>query len=85
MVRTARGALRPFDRDKLFISIYESCRHRPTATADATALTETIISQILVRPRDSVVEYKEVADTTRRALQRFDKAAATIYAAYHPI
>lgn len=84
MVRTSDGALRPFNRDQLFISVYESCRHRPTATADATGLTETAVSQILSRPRTSVVEHKDIVEIVHRALQRFDKVAATVYAAYHP-
>lgn len=74
----------PFSRDKLFISIYESLRHRPDAVADATALAETVIGQILSRPHESIVERNEIVECVRRALGRFDKAAATMYAAYHP-
>src|SRR5688572_11192466 len=71
MVRASDGALRPFDRDQLFISVYESCRHRPSARADATGLTETAVSQILSRPHTSVVERRDIIEIVHRALQRF--------------
>jgi len=85
MVKTQTGDLEPFDRDKLFISIYLSCRHRSKATHDATALLDTIISQVLTRPCDSIIERRLIVETAHKILRRFDKVAATIYAAYHPL
>ena len=85
MVKDTRGKLIPFNRDKLFIALYESCRHRPKAYQDATALTETVISHILDRPAGSVVDRGRIIETAHKALKRFDSAAATIYLAYHPI
>ena len=84
MVRKGAGRLGPFDRDRLFISVYESCRHRKSAIDDATALTSIILDQILPLHAESIIERRTIAEVTHRALQRFDKAAATIYAAYHP-
>ena len=85
MVDGKNGKLEPFTRDKLFIAIYESCRHRTTATSDAAGLTETVISQILARPHEGMLQRKDIVQFTHQALERFDKAAATIYLAYHPI
>src|SRR5690348_1875861 len=49
-LRVARKAkpntLQPFLRDKLFLSIYKSCQHRPDAIQDASALTDTVVSRL---------------------------------------
>jgi len=42
-VRQPAGNIEAFLREKLFISIYESCKHRPNALEDAEALTGTVI------------------------------------------
>jgi transcriptional repressor NrdR len=76
--------LMPFSRDRLFIAIYESCKHRPTALADATSLVELITRQILAKQQSGVVHRVDIVQTALLALQRFDATAATIYAAYHP-
>src|SRR5262245_26827606 len=39
--------LLPFNRDTLFVSILESCKHRPTAISDANSLTSVIITRLL--------------------------------------
>lgn len=85
MVKDSRGKLSPFNRDKLFIALYESCRHRDRAYQDATALTEVVISKVLGRPAGSVIERSRIVETAHKALGRFDRAAATIYLAYHPL
>src|SRR5687768_15140118 len=36
-----------FQRDLLFVSIYESCKHRPEALAEASSLTQTIVAELL--------------------------------------
>ena len=71
-------------REKLFISIYESCRHRPTAIADAIGLTDTIINECLSAQKPSgVIQRSDVLAITGRVLTRFDIVAGTYYAAYH--
>src|SRR5664279_3068123 len=45
----------PFSRDKLFISIYNSCKHRKSAQADASGLTDTIISRLYPHISDASI------------------------------
>lgn len=77
------GALEPLSRDKLFISIYESCRHRATALPDAAALTDTVLGNILKQQstKGSIL-LDDLLDTTQRALHHFDPVSATYYQAY---
>ncbi len=82
MVRRA-GKLQPFNRDNLFLSIYESCRHRPNALSEAGPLTQTIINNLAAAHREGELERAKIIDATLRVLNRFDKVAATMYAAYH--
>jgi len=83
MVGGRVSGLQKFSRDRLFLSIYESCKHRPQAIEDAAALTQTIISQLGDRTA-GVFRKDEVAAICLRVLRRFDGVAATIYEAYHP-
>ena len=77
---------RPLVRDRLFIDLYESCRHRPTALEDASALTDLIIGRLLRQQRSrGLIERKTIVSTTQEVLKNFDAAAATFYAAYHPL
>lgn len=85
MLRGAHGKLQPFSRDQLFVTIYESCRHRKSAVADATLLTDIISSHVLTRQKDGIIARDELIKTTLVVLKRLDKAAATAYAAYHPL
>jgi len=75
----------PFDRDNLYLSLYESCRHRPSAIPDATALTDTVIAKLLARNQTpaGLVTRNELVAVVVTALQRFDRVACTHYAAYH--
>lgn len=85
MVKGADGELQSLSRDRLFISLHQSCKHRPTAITDATALTQIIISQIAGQQVDGVVTTQEIIALTHLALGRFDHATAAVYAAYHPV
>lgn len=78
-------ALRPFQRDKLFISVYDSLKHRKTALQDATGLTDTVISKLMPSMKDAVLSKTDIIIITTDVLKRFDKAAATFYTAYHPL
>jgi transcriptional regulator NrdR family protein len=74
----------PFIREKLFISVYESCRHRPTALIDAIGLTTTIIAKSLEHPNSlGTITRTDLISTTYATLKKFDSVAATYYAAYH--
>lgn len=74
----------PFSRDELFLSIYEACRHRPTATTDASALTDTAISKLVPRNKAGAIERKAIVETVGDILRHFDHAAHVQYTAYHP-
>lgn len=83
VVRYSARDLRPFSRDMLFISIYESCRHRPAAITDAGGLTQTILT--LLRPyiAEGTVLREQIVLIASEVLRRFDATAATVYAAFH--
>ncbi len=78
-------SLQPFSRDKLFLSINDSLKHRKTATSDATALTDTVIGRVYPLISSGSLNAQDIAKTAAQVLKRFDKAAATYYQAYHPI
>jgi transcriptional regulator NrdR family protein len=84
MVKQTDGKLAAFSRDKLYISIYEACRHRESAVRDATALTLVVVGDLLKHIKDGQLARDELTIITHRALKRFDTAAATYYTAYHP-
>ena len=73
----------PFSRDKLFIAVYEACKHRPKAADDAAYLTQVIVGRIIGLQADSVIKREDIIKETAKALKRFDKAAAVVYSAYH--
>lgn len=76
----------PFQRDILFLSIYDACRHRKHATSDAAALTETVIGKLLqLGTKDGVVPRNVLVSTAEETLKRFDTAASVHYLAYHPL
>ena len=79
------GSLRPFLREVLFVSIYESCRHRPTAISDACALTNTVVTLLLAEAtEDGLLAQTDTVKVTKQVLNRFDRVAGTVYTAYHP-
>jgi transcriptional regulator NrdR family protein len=77
-------ALQPFDRDHLFVSIYESCRHRPEAITDAAALVQTVLAELRPKIQEGTVTRETLVEATKQVLERFDAVAATMYQAYHP-
>ncbi len=80
---SANNAYRPFVRDKLFLSLYDSLRHRKTAQNDATALTATVLVMVS-RSKTAVIEKTQLIDTAIQVLRRFDPVAAVHYQAFHP-
>lgn len=83
LVKGSENNLSPFYRDKLFISVYESCRHRSSALADAEALTDTIISKAFGLASGAQLAKQDILKTAHETLKRFDSAAATHYEAYY--
>ncbi len=82
-VRYSTGHLEPFMRDKLFISIFKACGHRKDAIEAATALTETVMSKLLHKNRQALIDVSDIATTACQVLKRFDTAAFVQYKAYH--
>lgn len=80
----AKGNDTPFVRETLLQSLYESLKHRPHALADALALTDTVINQLIKQVSQAALPRNTVAKTAHQVLQRFDKAAAVQYQAFHP-
>ncbi len=78
-----KGKLKPFKRDKLFVSIFNSLRHRNTALSDCEGLTATVISKLSKLPTKGQIGKEEIVNTTLTCLKHFDKAAAVQYKAYH--
>lgn len=76
-------ALAPFSPEKLLISLYESCRHRPTAVSDASALAGTIQAQILTLAQNGIINRHTLLNLVTRTLRRFDQTAAVYYQAYY--
>lgn len=76
--------LEPFSRDKLFLSLYDSLKHRKYPVSDATGLTDTVISHLLALVIHGVLDPEDIIKATIPVLTRFDKAAATHYQAFHP-
>jgi len=74
-----------FQRDKLFISIHESCKHRKQAVEAATALTDTVLGRIRTKIHDATVMREDLISVTADILKRYDKAAHTSYLAYHQL
>lgn len=76
----------PFQRDTIFISIYEACRHRKHAVTDASALTATVLGKLQKNsPSAGIIERDYLVELTGKTLKAFDPAAAVYYQAYHPL
>jgi transcriptional regulator NrdR family protein len=80
------GAYTPFERDILFVSVLDCLKHRKSATADATALTDTILRDIRnCMPSPGAVERDLLAELVATSLERFDNVSGMQYRAYHPL
>lgn len=75
----------PFSRDTLLLSIYDSLKHRQSASTDATALTGTVLSALYPLITNATLDRDDVAQQTSLVLKRFDPVAATHYQAFHPL
>lgn len=76
-------ALEPFSRDILLLSVYESLKHRKSALQDAGALTSTIVAALHPLAEDTVLDRDVITTVTSSVLERFDRLAASHYAAFH--
>ena len=78
-------ALQPFSRDKLFLSVHSSLKHRKTALTDASGLTDTILSRLYPHIASGTLPVLSIVATTLKTLKHFDTASATHYEAFHPL
>lgn len=82
-VLSPSGALLPFSRDKLLLSLHRSLQHRKSAVTDASALADTVIKKLSSVIKDGRLESQQITHAVQVALNRFDKAASVHYAAFH--
>lgn len=82
-VERSSGSLEPFLRDRLFVDLYQSVSHRKSALADATALTDTVITQVLPHNSRGLLKISQITEAVRDTLKRFDKTALSYYEARH--
>lgn len=85
LFRATLGHVEPFQRDYLFLSVHQAVGHRKTAAEDARALTDTIVGRLRGHIQDAGIERTQLVSVTTEVLKRFDRAAASAYAAYHPL
>jgi len=85
IVNDAQGKLAPFSRDKLFVSLLSSLGHRESCIDDAGSLTATICAQLRPFISQATISTEAIVKTVLQALERFDKAAAVHYKAYHQL
>jgi transcriptional repressor NrdR len=84
LVKPPSGPIEPFDRDRLFLSLYEALGHRKAPVGDAAELTDTIIKKLLGSfPKEGLLSAETIKQIVQVALNRFDKAASTFYGAHH--
>lgn len=76
------GKLSPFETSKLFVSIYESLKHRKQPALDAEALVQTIVQKLLLSD-GATISRNQVIEAAIAVLNNFDKAASTAYQAFH--
>ena len=84
-VKCVKGVLSPFERDKLYLSVFESLRHRDDATASATAITDSILARLFASSTSATLTTTCIIQNTVEVLTNFDMAAKVHYAAYHPL
>lgn len=83
LVESQKSKLKPFSRDKLFLSLHSSLGHRKTATEDAGALCDTIIKKLVPVADAGKLKSADIIKATEVALNRFDKLASSHYQAHH--
>ena len=86
-VEYSNGKLCPFIRDRLFVSVLESCKHRPTALHDSKNIVEQVIGNLISNHqlKHGVVANTQIISEVYKILKGFDIAASTHYAAYHAL
>lgn len=77
------GTIEPFERDKVFISIYKAIDHLPEPSATASSLAATVLRHILrAKPLDPVIPTAIIAKQTANVLRRYNAAASVRYLSF---
>ncbi|HEY4963328.1 MAG TPA: hypothetical protein VIH90_01380 [Candidatus Saccharimonadales bacterium] len=76
-------ALSPFLRDKLYISIYDSCKHRKSAISDAAGLTDTAMNKLRGKVKNGSINISDIRQITYNTVSKLDNASGVYYRAYH--
>ena len=85
--RVSKGGvkhLEPLQRDILYLSIWKALEHRKQATAEASALTDTIITKALAQ-KEPVILIDDLIHISTETLTAFDPTAAAIYSAHRQL
>lgn len=77
------GQITPLNRDELFLSLYESCRHRPQALSEASGLTNTVLMELIPKNTQGALKIADIRAIALKTLHNFDKVAETYYKAYY--
>ena len=83
LVQDSSGGYSAFSPNKLLLSLYDSCQHRPTALKDAAALVETVTNKLQSKYINGLIDSQTIARVSQVVLSRFDRAASVHYAARH--
>ena len=73
----------PFNRDELYISLFNSLKHRTNAINEASGLSNTIISKIHSNLNSAEIDISKIKEITYICLKNFDFVASVQYKAYY--
>jgi transcriptional repressor NrdR len=82
-VKTNSGNITPFIKEKLLISINSSLGHRKNHVSESIALTDTIISKLCSKYKNSLIGKADIINVSQEVLKNFDKTASIYYGAYY--
>ncbi len=74
----------PFSPEKLFLSVYDSLKHRPRAIDDTKYICETVTRKMIDSLNGGQISASSIRNLIMITLNRFDKTAAVHYQAFHP-
>ena len=85
VVQDRLSHIMPFQREVLFLSIYDACKHRPKAISDASALTDTVLSKLQEHNENNkgLLTRDVISKTAADILKTFDNTAYVHYFAFH--
>lgn len=82
-IEKRNGSYEPFNRDKLYLSIYNATNHLDDASTVASHLAATVLRHILkVTPLDPILPSAVLAEYVAIVLKRFNAAASVRYLSF---